>query len=261
MPKPSRVPEICVLMLALVSCSAFAQQSRQSQAAQPAAATEAPVMMFVQNAQSGTLTEVAEDKGTYKLLLEGVAEETIAFSDRPNRIVIAVSTEKFLASPVFRSVDTPNAALEIFGANESEDVMVLQMQDPVYDKDKATLTYLVRPLETPSHARAVFNKRHDRSLPTSFGPAALFIDNLQASCRDGRFDCEATSFGHPICGYLDNVSCCWQWSSFNCEPCRSWDTLVNQCKSQWGGKCPNPNARGGANGCGVWNAPAPAPRH
>lgn len=195
--------------------------------------------MFVQNARSGSLTELKDEKGAFILKLEGVSAETIAFSDKPDRIVEPVSTEKFTKSSLFKSKDAPNAAIEILGAEENADVMVVTLNNPVYDAKTSTMQYLVRPLKDPKLNRAVYNKRHDQSLPASFGPTALFIDNLQgASCPNGTYACCNKTVGWPppdcIKYSLTNIPCCWQWSEFHCDLCNriTWDELDAMCKAK-----------------------------
>jgi hypothetical protein len=186
--------------------------------------------MFVQNAQSGSLIPVESEENLYKLTLISVSPQTIAFSDRPERIVVQVPMQRFLDGLRFSRENPPNAALEILDADEDEDVAVVELFDPIYDNESQTLQYNVSFLEKPNHSYAIFNKRADKSLPETFGAASLFID-----------DCEDS---HAICGILHTpgcgriaTGCCWDWSSFRCIPCSSIDYYKDQCLKTYGSSC------------------------
>jgi hypothetical protein len=225
---------IAVLLVALVSMSSIVYASQEGDAksdlpaaqsgneTQPEEAEEKPVRyMFVQSAHSGSFVPV-EGEMNYTLTLEGVAPQTIAFSDRPERVVGQVPMQKFLDGLGFSAENPPNAAIEILEGNESQDVIVLELFDPVYDAANQTLQYNVSILEEPNHSYAIFNERHDTSLPESFGPAALFIDD----CPDCCYNC-CDSNG-DYCGCFV-VGCCWHWP---CSPCSS-----HSCKDKFGDKC------------------------
>lgn len=175
--------------------------------------------MFVQTAQSGTLVPVEGEDNLYTLTLVGVAPQTIAFSDRPERIVVQAPMQKFLDGLGFSSENPPNAALEILEADEEEDVAVVELFNPVYDAANQTLQYNVSILEKPDHSYAAFNERADQALPETFGPIALFIDD----CSDGSVSCYPQEYVSDYCGEVDNVGCCWDWSSLACECCGDGD--------------------------------------
>jgi hypothetical protein len=247
---------ICSILVLFGFSPVYAQQSIEKKATEQQAKESCPEMMFVQNAHSGSLTELKDEKGAFILKLEGVYAETIAFSDRPARIVEQISTEKFSKSRLFKDKIAPNAAIEILGADDNADVMVVTLHNPVYDAKTSTMQYLVRPLKDPKHGRAVYNKRHDQSLPASFGPTALFIDNLQgASCRNGAYSCcNHLGPGARTCEYevITNIPCCWSWSDMECGLCKrvTPDDLDNMCKSKY----PQyPHAWDRGHGCAGWN--------
>ena len=66
--------------------------------------------LAIQTAQSGSISQINET--TYTLGLNNISDSTIQFSDRPNRIVEAVSTADFVGSwtigPNSFAVDEPN---------------------------------------------------------------------------------------------------------------------------------------------------------
>jgi hypothetical protein len=208
---------IAVLLVALVSASSViyasqeaddnvksdltAAQSGNETQPEDAEADEKVRYMFVQSAHSGSFVPV-EGEMNYTLTLEGVSPQTIAFSGF-----------------CFSSENPPNAAIEILEGNESEDVLVVELFDPVYDAANHTLQYNVSVLEMPNHSHAIFNERHDESLPEHFGPAALFID---------------------YCGRI-SVNYCWKWWPPGCYPCDSDDELDHKCAERFGDKCGHAN--------------------
>jgi hypothetical protein len=183
--------------------------------------------MFVQNAQSGSLIPVEGEENLYKLTLMSVSPQTIAFSDRPERIVVQVPMQRFLDGLRFSRENPPNAALEILDADEDEDVAVVELFDPIYDNESQTLQYNVSFLEKPDHSYAKFNERADKTLPETFGAASLFIDD----CPDGDMLCATHE---RRCGFI-RTGCCWDWSSLECWSCLSKDELEYQCGKQFPG--------------------------
>jgi hypothetical protein len=227
---------IAVLAMAILtlSCGVPAEGTEDLQA-DNVTAEETPVsFMFVQNAQSGTLVPVAGEDNLYTLTLKGVAPQTTAFSDRPERVVVQASMQKFLDGMCFSPQKGPNAALEILGADENEDVVVVELFDPVYDAANQTLKYNVSILEQPNHSYAAFNERADEALPETFGPAALFIDD----CYDGYVDCcRDEGCGHE-CGKII-IGCCWHVGDLMCHACRSDSYLRDKCTERFGKGCGN----------------------
>ena len=92
--------------------------------------------LFVQNAHKVSLKDNV-------LTLKGVASDTLYFSDRPDRIVGRITTEKFVdtwakGSDSFKK-DPPNAVLSILHGTETQDIVVvlkkpmLKGDDLIYD--------------------------------------------------------------------------------------------------------------------------------
>jgi hypothetical protein len=226
---------IAVLAMAIFTLSSVvpAEETKGLQI-NNATAEENPVgFMFVQNAQSGTIIPVAGMDNLYTLTLMGVSPQTIAFSDRPERIVVQAPMQKFLDGMCFSSQNGPNAALEILGAAEDQDVAVVELFDPAYDAAKQTLKYNVSIVSQPNHSYAAFNERADKALPETFGPAALFIDDCPNShvgcCADP--DCEG-----KICGEI-STGCCWKWDRVSCGACHSDDYYRSICEERYGSSC------------------------
>lgn len=130
-----------------------------------------PTFLYVQNSSSGSLTP-NEDTDTWTLTLFEVGEQTVYFSDRPNREVGRQSTTGFISQ--WEQGDNsfaetpPNAALDIFHADGTQSVLVLELMDATYSEATNTLTYEVILLEGLAEAA----ERYE-----SFGQSALFIDS------------------------------------------------------------------------------------
>jgi len=134
-----------------------------------------PSYMFVQNANGGTFTKNAD--GNYTLTLQGVSSQTIFFSDRPVRDAGQVETQTFLNQLCFNTKNPPNAAVDVLGAGKDNDVVIVSLSNPVYDKDLHTLQYSAKMIPNYKHSVDSMNKRKDDSIPATFGSVAIFIDD------------------------------------------------------------------------------------
>ena len=230
---------IAVLAMAILtaSCGVLAEETEEVQTDNGTAEEKPVTFMFVQSAQSGTLIPVEGEDNLYTLTLMGVAPQTIAFSDRPERVVVQAPMQKFLDGMCFAPDNGPNAALEILEADEEEDLAVVELFDPVYDAASQTLQYNVSILEMPDLSYAVFNEQADQVLPESFGPAALFIDD----CADSYVSCYTADdpvgggCGGDCCGKIE-TGCCWSWAH-GCTACHSEDYYSDKCAEKYGGSC------------------------
>lgn len=106
----------------------------------------------------------------YTLDLNNVANETILFSDRPERIEETISTTDFVgnwtAGPNSFESDIPNDALIVENTQTGQlETAVIESFSPVYDIDTNTLTYTI----TAENARSI-------DLPREFGHTVLVID-------------------------------------------------------------------------------------
>jgi hypothetical protein len=89
------------------------------------------------------------------------------FSDRPDRIVSSVSTDNFIGNWSMGAdsfaVDPPNAVL-VVDDTESQNDIIIELIDPLYDVDKRTLNYEIKT---------------ETTIPTSlrqFGLSTIIID-------------------------------------------------------------------------------------
>src|SRR5436305_8249155 len=106
---------ILPFMACLLAASAMAQTSK-------------PVFMFVQIADSGSLVPKDASAGTYVLTLNGIAPQTIYFSDRPLRVAGHVTTDSFLKGLGFSDKNPPNAAIVVDYAAEDEDTIIVELR-------------------------------------------------------------------------------------------------------------------------------------
>jgi len=165
-----------------------------SPAATPAALA-APQLLFVQTFAGGTWAPKPDEPGAYLLTLTGHAAQTVYFSDRPGRLVGTVSTRDFLDRLGFTPADPPNAAVVAQTADGGEDVLVVELLNPVYAEGfgadgAVTVTYEARVLagEAGERLASVAGRQGDQEFPAAFGPASLFIDGPTA-CSDGHVVC------------------------------------------------------------------------
>ena len=215
--------------------------SAQDGTATPDALSDDASFLFVQSATSGTFAAnpdagPASTDGTptpgggadYLLTLEGHTGNTVYFSDRPERIFGEAPTDQFLAGLGFSPDNPPNAALVTNDAEGNEDILVVELLNPVYDADAGSVTYGVNLLsDYEGGLDFVASRQQDEDLAPRFGTASLFIDDCPtiANCYNG-----AESVG-PVPG--GPIGTCWKWSDVSCEPCNGnsegyYDDLCNQ---------------------------------
>lgn len=183
----NRLSRRTAVAASLASLAAAGLAGATSMLAQQATPVTTPVTddaswLFVQAGfASGTLA--GNGDGTYQLTLLNAPAQTVYFSDRPNRIAGAISTEQFLEELDFGSGNPPNAALVIQVDAENTDVIVIELTAPVYDADVASLTYTAILLEgfdqfVETGVGFVEEPLTADTLPQEFGPCSLFIDSL-----------------------------------------------------------------------------------
>ena len=131
-----------------------------------------PQFLSLQHAQSGTISEI--NVTFYKLKLNQVSDETIEFSERPDRIIKTMSTEEFiiecwsLETPNNYQINPPNADLILYDNKLNTQMdFIIEIFNPVYDKNENTLMYDFKLL---SNATTLTD------LPKEIGKTTLFID-------------------------------------------------------------------------------------
>jgi hypothetical protein len=138
--------------------------------------------LFIQGAQSGSLSEVNATTST--LQLGNVSDKTILFSDRSNRIVESIDTADFIGNwstgAKSFAADPPNVALVVHDdVEQSQDLAVIELFNPVYDSEANTLRYDIVSENGTSIA----------GLPGEFGQSSLVIDSSRFDPFSGSSDC------------------------------------------------------------------------
>jgi len=145
--------------------------------------------LFLQSAASGSFTPVQGEEDTYTLVLNDISPSTVYFADRPYRETGSIETAEMIdywqneGNDDFSS-DPPNAALEITSGEDSGDIIVLELYDPVYDINSKTLSYKAKILKDENALKdmAIFYIRNDSpgNIPANFDEASLFIDSWKS---------------------------------------------------------------------------------
>ena len=203
-----------------------------------------PEYLFVQPFDAGTWAPKPGAEGVYTLTLTGAAAHTTYFSDRPERDTGLAPTQPFLDGLGFTPKNPPNAALVVQTQSGTEDILVVELFNPVYDAKAAILTYEAKVLRDYSGRGLadLAQKQADYKLDASFGEGSLFIDN----CADSIESCFVYTYGADgtscTYNYVGNITSgnCWNNNSWRCEPCASYDA---QCYSTFPTVC-----NGSANG-------------
>jgi hypothetical protein len=176
--------------------------------------------MFIQTARAGTWEPKPGEEGMYTLTLSGLPAQTVYFSDRPHRLVGTQRTSEFLNVLGFPDDNPPNAALVTRTEDGEDDILVIELFNPVYTEDGdggGTLVYEARILANYLETRlgAVALQQNDTAIPAAFGGASLFIDD----CRDGVLGCHGT-YGVTLAKY----GCCYK--NLACHACSKVDSAV-----------------------------------
>jgi hypothetical protein len=215
---------------AAAAATALAARSVVAQDATPAAGSDKLSFLFVQLASDGTWQQKADEPGVYTLTLSGASDQTLFFSDRPERIVGTVPTDQFFDGLGFTPENPPNAALVVKTPEGERDVLVIELLNPVYsetfgDASNVQVTYDARVLQGYSgEGLAEWSKEQlDDLLPEQFTDASLFIDDcpdITTCYRPG-----PTIVG-PFPG--GNWGQCWDWSRLSCQPCNADLSALDQ---------------------------------
>ncbi len=204
--------------------------------------------MFVQTFGKGTLGPAA-DSDMMVLTADHLAGQTLFFSDRPERIVGMVPTERFLAAgPIgdsgFSATNPPNAALVFSTADGNDDIAVLELIDPAYDPAAGTVTYTVRMLDDVASVGLSLETTPvaEDVVARDFEAASLFIDD----CPDGQVVCLAGDGSGEIGTFPTgggSMGFCYNAGQICCQPCEAppydndWGASCNQAFASCLGHC------------------------
>jgi hypothetical protein len=205
--------------------------------------------MFVQTFGEGSIADAGN--GNLTLTADHLTGQTIYFSDRPERIVGTVPTQRFLgldhapsASPSatpetgglgFTPANPPNAAL-VFdsaeGSDEPGDVVVVELINPTYDPGSGQATYEIKVLadDTAVDMNFVGEPVVDADAIRAFEGASLFIDD----CMDGTIVCvNRTSGATQDLTETNTAGFCWSYDDACCSPCQDFEYWGQQCYAMY----------------------------
>src|SRR5687767_2390411 len=152
--------------ISLLMTEVFAQQGETG------TNIESPQFLAIQHAQSGTISDI--NSTSYTLKLNDLADKTILFSDRPNRIVVTETTRDFVGNWTSGEdsfqVDPPNAALVVTDDQE-DDVFEIELFNPTYDEDENAIRY---------DFSVLGNATSSPDLPPNLGKSVLIIDSSES---------------------------------------------------------------------------------
>jgi hypothetical protein len=170
-----RTLRLVLFLLLAISAAGATTAAAQDPAGTPAATPL--TLLFVQQAAGGTLAPAGADEWT--LNLTGVFPHTVYFADRPARAAGTVPTAELVTVPeLFDPANPPNAAIVLAEPTSAEeDVLIVELREPIYDAAAGTLRYTVTLLENIGDGGLVtWSERADAALPEAFGHVSLFID-------------------------------------------------------------------------------------
>jgi hypothetical protein len=203
--------------------------------------------LFVQPFDAGTWESKPGQEGTFILTLTGAAAQTTYFSDRPERITGLAPTPQFLEGLGFTAENPPNAAIVAQTEHGVQDVLVVELSNPVYDAAAATLVYETRVLADYGGRGLAHlaQQQTDDELAATFGQGSLFIDDCPNSTDNcwNTYDNDCVNEGTVVGGN------CWSWSSWTCSPCGSYSGTCNASVSGCAGSCQDDIALCGWYGC------------
>jgi hypothetical protein len=161
------VPIISVLVfMSMFMTEVFAQVQKGTN-------IESPQFLAIQHAESGTISEI--NSTSYVLELNDLANKTILFSDRPNRIVVTQTTQDFVGNWTSGEdsfqVDPPNAALVVLTEDQKDGVFEIELFNPLFDEDEKAIRY---------DFRVLGNVTSFPDLPTNLGKSVLIIDSSES---------------------------------------------------------------------------------
>lgn len=155
-----------IVGISLLMTAVFAQQGETG------TNIETPHFLAIQHAQSGSISDI--NSTLYTLQLYDL-DETILFSDRPNRIVATETTQDFVGNWTSGEdsfqVDPPNAALVILTDDQEDDVFEIELFNPIYDVDENAIRY---------DFRVLGNATSSPDLPPNLGKSVLIIDSSES---------------------------------------------------------------------------------
>lgn len=232
------------MMLAGAGMAAFGvTRAVAAQEATPAP-EDGPAFLFVQLAETGSWRPKPDVEDVYELTLHGVGAQSLYFSDRPERVVGTVPTDRFLEGLGFTPVNPPNAAAVVRTPDGERDVLVIELFNPVYtrefDADRgASLRYDARVLDAYTEDGLIswYEEQDDRELPSEFSEISLFIDDCPDLTTCFAPDPSNPSWKQYAVGPIPNGPWgqCFNIDAFDCLPCNgaTHDFYAGVCNREY----------------------------
>jgi hypothetical protein len=196
--------------------------STNAQDATPVAESESDnqEFLFVQMADTGAWIPSPDEDDVFLLTLAGTGNQTMFFSDRPQRILGTVPTERLFDVLSFTPENAPNAAIVTHDETGARDVLVVELFDPILtqslgDDPSTTVTYKARMLnsDAASNLQEWQFAQQDDQLDPTFTDVSLYIEDCVQLIWCNR---DYHSWG-PVPG--GPISLCWNQHELDCFPC------------------------------------------
>ncbi|MEZ4507955.1 MAG: hypothetical protein R2848_19350 [Thermomicrobiales bacterium] len=195
-------------------------QTVAAQDATPIAEDDEPEFLFVQLANQGTWVPSPDEPDVFILTLTGASNQTVFFSDRPQRIVGSVPTTQVFAALGFTPENAPNAAIVAQDETGQRDVLMVELFDPIFQQESG---------ENPA-STLVFKSRVLNDY------AGTSLDEWQSAQEDDELAAELTNVNLYIEDCVDLIWCnrdyhswgpvpggpislCWNQHALDCVPC------------------------------------------
>lgn len=130
-------------------------------------------LLFLQQADSGTITPMPKKAGCYTLTLSNLHDNVLYFTDEPTRKAGNITTREFIDVWKHNTI-VPNVAMQAFAVSPNdirELNFVATLQDPKYNKRAKTVSYTTCIIAKTKKERTAISKSDLRSVN-------LFIDPL-----------------------------------------------------------------------------------
>lgn len=104
-------------------------------------------LLFIQQANSGSLVPIKNKKYAYQLILNNVKKKTLYFSDQPKRVVGSLSTAAFIAMIADNKKHysiMPNVAIQGYRIKNGKIIEINRiavLSNPKYNSKTKTVTY------------------------------------------------------------------------------------------------------------------------
>lgn len=222
--------------------------STQAQEATPVAESNDQEFLFAQMADAGAWIPSPDEDDVFLLTLAGIGNQTMFFSDRPQRIVGTVPTERLFDVLQFTPQNAPNAAIVTHDATGARDVLMVELFDPTLtqslgDDPSTTVTYKARMLDSDagSNLQEWQSAQQDDRLDPTFTDVSLYIEDCVQLIWCNR---DYHSWG-PVPG--GPIDLCWNQHELDCVPCnggqiqdyndacnRTYPDCINTCRADVG---------------------------